>query len=217
MKVTALSAQQKDPNRVNVIVDGKFRFSLDVYQIADLGIKVGKSFSDTELREMEVESQFGKLYARARDYCLMRPHSAREIRDYLYRKTLNKKYKSRTGEIKEREGVSKIVTDRVFTRLVDKGYIDDEKFARYWVEHRNLTKGLSKRKLQAELAAKGVERSIVDQQLLVTERTDEDELQKMITKKRARYPDTQKFMQYLARQGFSFDDIKTALSALDND
>jgi SOS response regulatory protein OraA/RecX len=45
-----------------------------------------------------------------------------------------------------------------------------------------------------------------------SERSDEDELGKIITKKRNRYPDDQKFMQYLARQGFSYDDIKQALS-----
>jgi regulatory protein len=37
------------------------------------------------------------------------------------------------------------------------------------------------------------------------------ELQKIIAKKRSRYDDEQKFMAYLARQGFSYDDIKEAL------
>lgn len=213
MKITALTLQQKDPNRVNVMVDGKFRFSLDVFQVADLGIRKDKDYSEKELNELETESQFGKLYARALEYCLMRPHSSREVRDYLYRKTLSKRYKSRrTGEIKERPGVSAAVTDRVHARLVEKGYIDDEKFARYWVENRNQTKGTSRRKLQAELAAKGVDRSLVERELAGSERSDSDELQKVIAKKRNRYPDEQKFMQYLMRQGFSYDDVKSALS-----
>lgn len=217
MKITALTSQQKDPNRVNVMVDGKFRFSLDIFQLSDLGIKVGREYSDQELVELETESQFGKLYGRTLEYCLMRPHSAKEVRDYLYRKTRTTKYKSRrTGELKERPGVGQAVTERVFDRLVAKGYIDDEKFTRFWVENRNMTKGVSRRKLQAELAAKGVDRSIVDRQLSTSERTDADELQKIIAKKRARYDDEQKLMQYLARQGFSYDDIKSALSA-DND
>jgi regulatory protein len=45
----------------------------------------------------------------------------------------------------------------VFERLVEKGYVDDEKFARFWVENRNQTKGASRRKLEAELRAKGFE------------------------------------------------------------
>lgn len=213
MKITGLTTQQKDPNRINVMVDGKFRFSLDIFQLADLGIKVGKDYDEKELIELETESQFGKLYGRALEYCLMRPHSSREVRDYLYRKTFSKKYKSkRTGELKERPGVSKAVTERVFTRLVDKGYIDDEKFARFWVENRNQRKGISSRKLRAELAVKGISNDIVERQLAKGERNDGDELQKIITKKRRQYPDDQKFMQYLARQGFSYDDIKNALN-----
>ena len=213
MKITAITAQQKSPNRVNVMVDGKFRFSLDIFQVADLGIRVGKDYTDGQLVELETESQFGKLYGRALEYCLMRPHSSKEVRDYLYRKTRTTKVRNRrTGELKERPGVSQTVADRVYERLVEKGYIDDEKFTRFWVTNRNLTKGASRRKLQAELVAKGVDRSIVDTMLSESERTDVDELKKIIIKKRSRYPDDQKLMQYLARQGFSYDDIKQSLN-----
>lgn len=213
MKITGLSAQQKDPNRINVLVDGKFRFSLDISQVTDLGIRVGKEFSEEDLDEFEVESQFGKLYGRALEYCIMRPHSAREVRDYLYRKTRTTRVRNRrTGEVKERPGVSAELTERVFDRLMDKGYIDDSKFTRWWVENRNIRKGTSRRKLQAELAAKGVSAAIIDEALSLTARSDEEELAKIVSKKRAKYPDDQKLMQYLARQGFSYDDIKSALN-----
>lgn len=211
MKITAVTAQQKDKNRVNIMVDGKYRFSLDIFQYADLGIKVGKEYTDEELTLLVTESQFGKVYARALEYCLMRPHSSREVRDYLYRKTRDTRTK--TGEMKK--GVAPEITTRVFNRLVEKGYIDDEKFTRYWVENRNLTKGASRRKMQAELRAKGVESGIIERHLAESIRSDEDEIEKIIAKKRNRYPDDQKLMQYLARQGFSYDDIKQALSPRD--
>lgn len=212
MKITAITSQQKDKNRVNVMVDGVYRFSLDIFQYADLGIRVGKEYTDEELNDLETESQFGKLYARALEYCLMRPHSSKEVRDYLYRKTRTTKVRNRkTGEIRDRPGVSQSLTERVFDRLVEKKYIDDEKFARYWVENRSMKKGASMRKLQAELQSKGVDRSIIDDQIDQTDRSDTEELQKIVEKKRRRYPDDQKFMQYLARQGFSYDDIKTVL------
>lgn len=212
MIITAITAQQKDKNRINVMVDGKYRFSLDIFQYADLGIKVGKDYTEAELIELETESQFGKVYARALEYCLMRPHSAKEMRDYLYRKTRDTMTKTKTGELKSRPGVPEAITKRVFDRLVEKKYIDDEKFARFWIENRNLRKGTSKRKLQAELRAKGVDGSIIERLLADSERRDDDEIMKIIAKKRNRYPDDQKLMQYLARQGFSYDDIKQALS-----
>lgn len=216
MRITSVSAQQKDPNRVNVMVDGKFRFSLDVFQLSDLSIKVGHEYTEQELTELETESQFGKLYSRALEYCLMRPHSAREVKDYLFKKTFSRRYKSRrTGELKERPGVSRALTERVFERLLTKGYINDEKFTRYWIENRNQTKGISRRKLQAELMAKGIERQIIERTLMESERHDGDELRKMVIKKRMRYPDNQKLMRYLAGQGFGYDDIKSAIDDLD--
>lgn len=212
MKITSVSAQAKNPDRVNVSVDGSYRFSLDIAQLVDLGVKVGAEYTDDELRELENESQFGKLYTRALEYTMLRPHSGREMRDYLWRKTMTTRYKSKhTGELKEKPGVSKEMTERVYNRLEQKGYIDDEKFARWWVESRNLRKGTSQRKLRSELQAKGVMSSTIDAVLADTERSDVSELQKIVAKKRAKYPDDQKFTQYLARQGFSYDDIKQAL------
>jgi regulatory protein len=213
VKITAITSQQKNPDRVYVMVDGTYRFSLDIFQVADLGIRKDKEYTEEELAALEEESQFGKLYARALDYAMMRPHSEKEVKDYLWRKTRESKYKSRkTGEIKVREGVSQAIADRVLERLIEKGYVNDEKFTRYWVENRSLAKGASRRKLTAELRSKGVEQTLIENALAGTERDERAELQKVIAKKRGRYADTQKFMAYLAGQGFSYDDIKQALS-----
>ena len=142
----------------------------------------------------------------------MRPRSSSEVRDYLYRKTLARKYKNRkTGKLAEKPGVAKTVAERVFAKLQARGYIDDQKFANWWVENRHQIKGVSMRKLRSELAAKSIAQTIIDSVIADSSRNDIDELAKVIAKKRRRYSDEQKFMQYLARQGFSFDDIKTAL------
>jgi len=208
LKITSISLQVRDKNRVNVSVNGKYRFSLDYTQIADLGVKVGNEYNEEQLTDLENESQFGKLYMRALEYSLMRPHSQYELSQYLYRKTRDTLTK--TGSIKK--GVSKELTTRVFDRIIEKGYVNDEAFARYWIENRQLRKGISKRKLQAELASKGVNRSIVESLLSETERTDEDEILKIIEKKASRYDDEQKLVAYLARQGFSYEDIKQAIA-----
>jgi len=211
MKITALKAQVRDKSRVNVFVDGTYTFSLDITQVAELGISVGKEYTEAQLADLENESQFGKLYTRALEYVFTRPRSQREMRNYLYRKTRDAPMKN--GLM--RKGVSVELTNRVFSRLVDKGYLDDEKFARFWVENRNLRKGTSQRRLQAELAAKGVERTIVDRMLDQGSRSDSEEILKIIAKKASRYTDEQKLMVYLVRQGFSYDDVKEALRTIE--
>jgi regulatory protein len=207
VKITGISAQTKNPDRVNVSVDGSYRFSLDIFQLGELGIKVGNDYSDEELTSFEQESQFGKLYGRALEYTLMRPHSAREIKDYLWRKTRDRKGK----EGKVISGYSPTLSTRVLDRLQEKGYVDDRRFAQWWVENRNLTKGTSQRKLSTELMTKGVDRSVIDEVLGQSERSDTDEIKKVIEKKRKRYPDENKLIQYLMRQGFRYDDILAAL------
>ncbi len=207
MKITALKMQVRDKARVNVFVDGTYRFSLDINQVAELGIATGKEYTEEELAKLEDESQFGKLYTRSLEYALTRPRSQREMRDYLYRKTRDTLTK--TGTVKK--GVSKELTERVYDRLMEKGYLNDEKFAQFWVENRNVRKGTSRRKLQSELMAKGVNQAIIEHTLGQSDRVDTNELQKIITKKARRYDDEQKFIAYLMRQGFSYDDVKTAL------
>jgi regulatory protein len=213
MKITDISVQARNPDRVNVSVDGKYRFSLDIFQVTELGIKIGKEYTEEELVELEDESQFGKLYARTLEYTMMRPHSAKEVRDYLWRKTRTTRVRVRdTNELREKPGVSQAIADRVYDRLVEKGYVNDENFARYWVENRQATKGISMRKLVAELRAKGVDQTVIDQAMQNSPREEKSEIRKILEKKRHKYDDEQKLIAYLMRQGFSYDTVRDALS-----
>ena len=213
MKITALKTQVRDKNRINVSIDGKYRLSLDMLQVVELGLRTGKEISEAELEALEEESQYGKLYTRALEYALIRPRSQREMRDYLYRKTRDTLTKM--GQV--RKGVSTKLTERVFDRLFDKGYLNDEKFARFWVENRNVRKGSSMRKLQSELSSKGVSKDVIATVLEDSERSDDDELKKILLKKASRYDDPQKLIAYLARRGFRYDDIKEALANFETD
>lgn len=213
MKISALKVQVRDKNRVNVSIDGKYRFSVDILQISELGLRVGKEYTEEELNALEEESQYGKLYTRALEYALTRPRSVREMQQYLYKKTRDTRTK--TGEV--RKGVSQALTERVLNRLLEKNYVNDVQFTRFWVENRNLRKGTSFRKLTAELTAKGIAPAVIQEALADTDREEATELQKIVVKKRPRYPDDTKFIAYLARQGFSYDDIKSALAELDSE
>jgi regulatory protein len=98
MIITAITLQAHDNNRVNVFVDGVYQFSLDVFQLTELGLKVGYECDATKLASLKQESEFSKVYGRALEYCMMQPHSKKEVRDYLYRKT--KTSKTRDGSLK---------------------------------------------------------------------------------------------------------------------
>lgn len=197
MHITAIKAQVKNTERVSVYVDGVYAFSLGYTQLLDQKLHVGLELDGPRLAELKHISEFGKAYERALMYAMLRPRSIREMHDYARRKKW-------TPED----------TQAIIKKLTDKKYLDDRAFARSWVESRALTKKISRRKLTAELKVKGVADTIITEVVAESSFNETDSLRQLIEKKRklARYAaDDQKLMRYLAGQGFSFDDIKSAL------
>ena len=207
--------------RLNIFIDDKFFCSLDISQVVDLKIKVGRELSDQELADLKRASEFSKFYNLALEYVFLRPHSKKEINDYLVRKTLDKKVRvknRKTGEYqtKIKQGYDKSLVPLVLRRLDERGYLDDERFAELWVENRGVSKGVSRKKLRNELLKKGISPSIIDAALQQTQRDDKTELKKVIAKKSNRYQDKQKFIQYLLRQGFNYSDVLDELSLIES-
>lgn len=190
MIITDLKQGVKNPDRVNVFVDAKFAFSLDVAQIVDFKLKVGRKISEEELADFKKASEFGKLYQRTLEWVLARPRSERETRDYLYKKVFEKK-------------LDKNYIDNIIEKLISKKYLDDKAFAEWWVENRFVKKGVSSKRLKMELMKKGIASDVINE--VLGGRDDETEIDKIITKKRVKYPDDEKLIAYLTRQGFSYE------------
>lgn len=196
MKITMIKPAVKTQGRFNIFVDTKYSFSLDEQQLLDLKVKRGQEISEQELENLKKESDFGKKYARSLELIMRRIRSEKEIRDYAWRKK---------WEAEE--------TARVIEKLLSKGYVNDEKFATAWVRSRAALKHISKRKLILELRQKGIASEIIEQTFEQSEDYSEQQaLAELVDKKRARYPDRNKFTAYLMRQGFRYDDVKQALT-----
>lgn len=189
-KITGMREGVRNPERVNVYVNNKYAFSLDISQVVELGVKVGRVISSAELEEFKKASEFGKMYQRALEWVLMRPRSTKECRDYLYKKIYEKK-------------MDKKYIDPIIEKLQAKKYLDDRRFAEYYVENRFVKKGVSEKRLRMELMKKGVSKDVVDEVMAGSERNDREEILKIIVKKRNRYDD-EKLVAYLSRQGFSY-------------
>ena len=216
-RISDIREAVRDKNRVNIYIDDKYFCSLDIAQVVDLHLKIGRELDEEKLSELKKASDFGKFYARALEYVLMRPRSAKEIRDYLKRKTLDRKVRvknQKTGEYqtKVKNGYDASLIEPVFKRLEERGYIDDRRFANLWLENRNVSKGTSIKKLRLELQQKGISAQVIDEVLADTSRDDRAELRKVIARKAKKYPDEQKLIQYLLRQGFNYSDISDELS-----
>ena len=266
--VTSLRGAVRDPHRINVFLDGKFSFSLTLTELADSKLHHGQVLTDPEVERLRNLSGLGKLYQQTLEYCFSRPHSKKEIIDYLERKRLRRdiswkrfeehqlkvqndpEYAARVKEIRqhtkeqnqkireidftenntyEYRGVQKSnlptkpadritpeMIQEVVSRLESQNYINDQDFARYFIENRHQNKGISTKRLIQELKIKGIDSDIIEQAIFDQGtgnflRDEEVEIEKMIKKQLRKTSDRQKIIAYLARQGFSYDLIKSKL------
>lgn len=196
MKVTAIKQQVKRADRYSIFVDEKYAFSLSEAELIARGIHSGQELSREELAKFREISKLDKVYGLVLRLIVRRPRSEKELRDYFKRKNQDES-----------------AAQTILNKLSNIGLLNDEDFARRWVGSRRLLKPVSKRRLVRELRQKGITNEIIDKTLAEDQTTDLDTLKELIERKRkqTKYQDTTKLIQYLARQGYNYDDIKTAV------
>lgn len=195
MKITAIKQQAKRTDRYSIFVDDAYSFSLSESGLIASGLASGRELTPAELKQLKKDAGLDKAYYNSLRYVAMRPRSEWEMQMYLKRKEADK-----------------ATTDEVIRRLCDLNMLSDLDFARSWIATRRLLKSTSKRRLRLELMQKHVPDEIIQQALGEDETDERQALRDLVAKKQRRYPDKQKFMRYLAGQGFSYDDIKSVLT-----
>jgi regulatory protein len=200
MKITEIKAQVKRAGRFSIFVDGEYSFSLSDSALLEQKIYVGQEVDSADIKRLKQISSDDKLYGNTLRYVAMRPHSEWEIQTYLKRKD-----------------ATPALADSILNKLRNNNLVDDAAFAKSWIESRRLLKPTSKRKIQLELRAKHISDDNIQKALAEDETDERETLRQLIAKKRTRYPDDLKLMQYLARQGFGYDEIKVCIEQSDVD
>lgn len=197
MKITAIRQQERLKGRYSVFVDEKYAFSLSADALLEEKLVNGQEIDGAQLKAYKKLSADDKAYNLALAYVARRLRSHWELTDYFRRK-----------------GYDEALREQLMARLMQLGWVDDKKFAEAWVRNRRLLKPVSRRRLMAELRQKRIADDIASEVLAEDEADEQSVLRELIGRKRkqTRYQDPQKLMAYLARQGFSYDDIKAALS-----
>jgi regulatory protein len=122
---------------------------------------------------MDSEELYQKLLDASFRYLAIRPRSEKEFNEYIDTKMV--RYQSADSEVK----------NKVASRMRELGYIDDYKFAAWWVDQRTRVTPRGRILISYELRAKGVDREVIDQVLSQnTEQPSEMEAAKsLLTKK----------------------------------
>ncbi len=194
-KITALEFQKKNPDRVNVFLDGKFAFGLPAIIAARL--KPGQLLADAEIQALQAEGSIETAYDRTLNYLSYRPRSRAEVVRYLEKRDLPE------GQI-----------ETVVERLERAGLLDDEAFARYWVENRERHRPKGLRALRYELWEKGIGNEIMDRVLVSVDVSDSAYRSAARKARQLAHLDeqsfTRKIVEYLARRGFDYEVAREA-------
>ena len=199
MNVTRIVEQEKRKGHYAIFVDGKYAFSLSEGALLKSKLAGGQELTREQLKEWKRRSSEDKMYGNALRYAALRPRSRWEMEQYLQRKA-----------------VSPALAEQILNKLSNVNLLNDTDFSRSWVANRRLLRPTSKRKLQQELRAKRVDDETIGR-VLQEDGTDEQAALRQLVAKKRNLPkyrdDPLKLMQYLARQGFSYDDIKSELGS----
>jgi len=208
MLITDISPQTKDSHRENIFLDGSFGFGVSSELRFKHQLKPGQEISELKVKEIVFEDQIGKLFFSAQNFLSFRPRSEYEVRTHLKRK-LEK------GEFVDPEKLLTTVIDKL--RKLD--LVNDEAFARWWLEQRQKFRPRGERILRSELHQKRIPRDIIDE-IFQAYQLPEHEIDKVAAKKLnsySRLPEAQfrrKMSEYLVRKGYEWDDVKGVVDRL---
>ncbi|MBW4061280.1 RecX family transcriptional regulator [Candidatus Saccharibacteria bacterium] len=195
--VTTITRQKKRDTRYSIKIDGEYSFSLSDLDLSNSSLRVGTQLSDAEVVDWQRRSGDSMAYDLALRYISIRRRSTAEIERYLIRKEYDES----------------VIRD-IISRLTEIGLLDDEDFAAAWIRDRQLLRPRSVQALKFELMRLGLSRDVIDSALAKTGGDEIEVVAKLIERRQRQYPEREKLMAYLARQGFRYDQIKLAFERI---
>ncbi len=197
--ITAITAQIKNKDRVNIFLDDRYAFSLA--SAAAQGLKIGDTISETEIAERQAKDTLEKAKEQVIRYIVQRPRSVTEVRRYLQGK-----------------GYDEAQVEQILGRVQAMNLLDDTAFAEYWIDQRLTFKPRSQMALRYELKQKGVSQDVMESLL-----NEVDEVAAATTAAQSKLnslrhlPQEQfrtKLGSHLQRRGFRYDTIRQVIDEL---
>ncbi len=198
MRITRITKQERR-HRYSLFEEDTYLGSVAADTLLRSGVVVGTEISEESLSKLLEGDEAAKAKQKAYDLLARRLHARAELARKL-----------------EQRGFSKECIDSTLGDLQESGYIDDEAFAKAWIESRAQTRG--KRLLAAELMKKGVPREVIDS--VLSNVSEEGSLTKLALQRAPRYATLppqiarQKLTAYLMGRGYSYSEIASTLDVL---
>ena len=81
--ITAIEAQKRNKDKVNLYLDGEFACSLTAESVVRARLKIGQELSEERLREILATSETELAFKKALDYISRAMKTEKQVKDYL--------------------------------------------------------------------------------------------------------------------------------------
>ncbi len=202
--ITALVAQKRNKERVNVYLNGEFAFGLAMAEAMKL--HKGQFLSEEEIAHLKALDEIETAHEHALNFLSYRMRSSNEVRESLRR---------------SKRQFSEAAIEAAIERLERAGLLDDAAFARFWIESRERFAPRSARALRYELRQKGVPDEVIGAAL--ADLDEEQAALRAAESKVRRYAHAEeedfrhRLGSYLLRRGFSRAIVRDVLNRLWSD
>ena len=203
MKISKIEKQKKE-NRYSIFLDGEFAFGIYKDTVLKFGLRTKDELSEEKINEIK---DYDECYAGKRialRFLSYRQRSEKEIRDKLRSKK-----------------ISNSNIDKIITTLSELNFINDEQFAKLFLESYLRKKPMGGRLISMKLLEKGIKKDIIEKAL--TENYNEEEesekcnelLKKYIKKVKSKneMEKKRKCYQYLLTRGFDNELVREIISS----
>lgn len=209
MIITKIEQQLKNAQRYNVYIDGEFVLGVYDDTLLKYQLRKGDEISAEKLSEIREYDEYNYGKSIAYKFLSYKPRSIKEVKNKLTYKKISK------------ESVEKIIE-----HLKKYQFLNDESYAKMYLEQRINNKSMGKSMVQFKMIDKGIDKEMISK--VIEENYPEDKqiesgkkLLEKYLKKKQKIEDKQelkkKCYQYLFSRGFSYGIIAQILNISENE
>ncbi len=196
-----LSVKQGKANKIHIYVDDEYRATVDSDYWFSEKYRNLKEIDEDELTELLDAVSFRRAYNKSLDFLSRRPYGTKELIKKLCEK-----------------GHEKASAEKACERLTELGLLNDEEFASILANELYERKGYSPKRIKQELVFKGIDREIAQNTIESLDNNAKSRIIVLVKKKYMNKLSDEKgrkrTVDALMRLGYSYSDIKNALSDL---
>lgn len=200
MKISHTKGRGK---KIHLLLDDEYQITTDIDFWAEHYFKDGTEITQEEWESLTDSIYYKKAVDKCYDLLSRRDHSVKELKTKLLR-TVDEKN-----------------ADKAIEKMLELGYLDDEKYARNLVKYLAQTRNMSKNHIKQEMFKRGIPNEII---IMVMEDYEFDNVSCVVdlilTKYRNKLNNedgNKKVIASLMRKGFSYSDIKNAFYRIENE